>query len=696
MCNKLITTIILISCFFLSSYSQIILPPPGEIPVPRYPCPTNGNAESGNFTNWTTYTGTAAAQLNPASFTNNFNSDRFGVHSNVGGYTSPTKNIPMINNGVDRYGNFSLPSEGNFCFRMGNDAVGSQAEIMKYTFTVTNSNKNFKMRYALVLEDGGHTGGTNPGAAIYMLKGNKIIPDVSDLGIFNATLKSFEADLDDPYWKRSATPNVVYRAWECVEYDLSAYVGQQVSFVAYVKDCVQGAHFGYMYLDGLCNGWPAIANLSLNDTEYCLNDEIIMNGSASTGEDRYFVEVAEVEEYGSYTPNGLVINKWHIASEAPNNFNISQFVEANGGKLECGKIYEIKLAVQNNCAPWNSKSKRIRIKCPNLNLGPDIVRCCSSSSSTPPVLTTLGPNPIAGNTYQWSSIPAGMNSTFSKITVAPSTNIAYILTMTEPDGCYNRDTILFRFENSSAYLDLSTSFDLCDSDPIITANIGGFTCQPSLLFTNQFGEIDYGLINWYLINPSSPNNPVFLGTGKSVKAPNQDGKVRAVYNPVCGAQIIKEIDIFYRPNGRDLIFANTVFPNSTIWKNQQLYIWEFGPIAPLNNGEGPAYDISDFRLKIWNRWGVNFRTITKATVGRQPDENVMQGDIRWDARDQYGDLVPTGTYAWTLEMKYCGSDVFVPVQIPGGEWEICLARNFLSVCTKRLSGHWGKHVNVVR
>jgi hypothetical protein len=56
--------------------------------------------------------------------------------------------------------------------------------------------------------------------------------------------------------------------------------------------------------------------------------------------------------------------------------------------------------------------------------------------------TTLGASAVSGNTYYWSSIPAGFTSTSSSITVSPTvTTLYYLNVYSTVTGCSNQDTV---------------------------------------------------------------------------------------------------------------------------------------------------------------------------------------------------------------------------------------------------------------
>lgn len=349
-------------------------------------CP-NGNAENNNLGNWITYAGPAQApnQLLTTFLPSNDNA-RFGVVNSTTTYGVPGSNLPnMLNNGIDYYGGFAVPSEGNYCFRLGNNAVGSQAELMSFTFTVNNTNKIFKFSYAVVLNDGAHTNpGVNPSFEYYVKLGSGIVPTVAD-NLYLTTHNRVVADDSNPFFKNSSKlgpsqSKVVYKGWQCVTLDLSNFVGQQVTFVAMTRDCTETGHFGYAYLDGLCQNWPAVASMTLNGTKFCPNHVITMNGINSSGDDRYVIEITECNVFGVPIVGGSFYSEKFYTS-VPNNIDISNLYTVNGGKkFECGKYYRVKLRVMNDCSPANETSSVIQIQCLNIDQ-PNQDICCGSPTT---------------------------------------------------------------------------------------------------------------------------------------------------------------------------------------------------------------------------------------------------------------------------------------------------------------------------
>lgn len=656
-----------------------------------YPCPSNGNAEEGTLNNWVTWEGPTGTTINLNNFSIGQNPVRVEA---TDGITPPPLNQPPYVNGFDYFGNFPLPVQGTYCFRLGNTLAGGEADMMSYTFNVTNENKLFRFRYAVSFQDGTHEPEENPAVWFYCVKGNDIHFSLSDIPILNQTFQGTYADLNNPYYTESqVSPNVVCKDWQCVLMDLSDYVGEQVTFVAGVKDCTHGGHWGYMYIDGLCNEYPAVSVPTLNQTEYCLEETIILNGAASYGEDSYWVEIAECDQTNAYVPGGLVVqSNWYVPAEAPASYNVSDLLAQAGEQLECGKRYKVKLAVANRCEPWNESSVAFDVVCPEVDAGEDVSQCCAGEGTTQDY--PIGAPAIPGNTYSWTSVPPGYTSTSSSGSVIPTENTAYIVEMTEPNGCVGRDTVLFRFIPNNLTMALSTSYELCDYAPYITANLTSWNCIPDQEFLDLFGEVDYSSSFAWYFTPENSTTQTYLGTGQTIQAPNANGIVTGTYTDLeCNVSLSETIEIFYRPGGNELIAPNAFTPDGG-GANNEFRILEYGLDAPLYVGDGPAYGIEDFKLRFWNRWGDNFLTVSKADVGRAPNENVYQGDIMWDGVLSNGNPAQDGVYNYTLEMKYCGQPDFERVCLPGGQVNACLRYVWL-FCVQRIYG-CSNHVTLIR
>jgi|SRR5690554_3607819 len=94
-------------------------------------------------------------------------------------------------------------------------------------------------------------------------------------------------------------------------------------------------------------------------TELCLIDDLLVDGSASGCETRYFVSLAEFN-LATWTDTNLLHSGWISPfTEAPNDINIVDFLP-QGYHLRPGKIYRFKLAVGN---PWDSVELFFEVTC---------------------------------------------------------------------------------------------------------------------------------------------------------------------------------------------------------------------------------------------------------------------------------------------------------------------------------------------
>src|SRR5690554_336948 len=94
-------------------------------------------------------------------------------------------------------------------------------------------------------------------------------------------------------------------------------------------------------------------------TELCLIDNLWVDGSASTCEDRYFVGLSEFN-LSTWTDINVLHSDWvSPLTQAPNNINIVDFLP-QGYHLRPGKIYRFRLAVGN---PWDAVDIFFEVTC---------------------------------------------------------------------------------------------------------------------------------------------------------------------------------------------------------------------------------------------------------------------------------------------------------------------------------------------
>ena len=344
----------------------------------------------------------------------------------------------------------------------------------------------------------------------------------------------------------------------------------------------------------------------------------------------------------------------------------------------------------SECAPWNETSSKIQIVCPSINAGPDLNFCCGVSSSV-----KIGEVAQSGYTYSWTSIPSGFVSSIAKPTIYPSNSSSrsYFVTKKDAFGCTAKDEVIVRIEPKFTLSLTKLPYKECDNSTRVSATLSQVGCIENPEFSKLHPQTDASLINWYFISNGSTVK-TYVGKGENIVAPNiADGVLYAEYQTSCSSTILRaSMNITYNPvtKNRNLIASNSFSPNGDKI-NDVFRIQETGPLAPVNIGDGPAYDASDFKLRFWNRWGENYLTVDKNSIGRTGA--LMQGDIQWNGKVGGVDQ-QVGVYTYTLEMKYCGSTEFVQVQAPNSRKDICVRWAWI-VCIQRISG-WASSINLLR
>jgi gliding motility-associated-like protein len=189
-------------------------------------CP-NVDFSTGTFANWQGRTGTCCPINLP---TTGFVAGRHTIIAAAG--TDPFTGGGLV-----------LPAPGFAqVARLGNPVNGAEAEGLSYTILVDPTNALFIYTYAVVLEDPGHAVADQPRFELQVRdQNNNIIPCTFYEVAAGAGIPGFQT-----------TGGVVWKNWEQVGVDLSAYMGQTITIEARTGDCALGGHFGYGYLVGEC------------------------------------------------------------------------------------------------------------------------------------------------------------------------------------------------------------------------------------------------------------------------------------------------------------------------------------------------------------------------------------------------------------------------------------------------------------
>ena len=155
------------------------------------------------------------------------------------------------------------PTGGNFSARLGNFAAHGQAECIWNTFTVDNTNWILIWQYAVVLEDpenptNQHGLYDSPRfyAQVLDQDGNEIgcggrFAQISLNADCDGFIKATNPSCHTPAPDRNES-NIYYKKWTSVGTDLSAFMGQEVTLRFCTADCGKFGHYGYAYVDVIC------------------------------------------------------------------------------------------------------------------------------------------------------------------------------------------------------------------------------------------------------------------------------------------------------------------------------------------------------------------------------------------------------------------------------------------------------------
>jgi gliding motility-associated-like protein len=214
-------------------------------------CP-NADFSMGNFTNWTARTGNCCP----------INLPTMGVVNGRHTITTPGPDNPSP--GANQIAALQrVPPGKTSAARLGNSAVGAQAEALSYTFNVTPQNALFMYDFAVVLQEASNTHPPNAMARFELQVRDQfgnIIPCTNYIVSATSGIPGFQ----NQGWIR-------WRNWTRVGVELLNQIGSNVTIEARTGDCAWYGHFGYGYIHAECS--PLQINI-----DYCVGDTIaIMN-----------------------------------------------------------------------------------------------------------------------------------------------------------------------------------------------------------------------------------------------------------------------------------------------------------------------------------------------------------------------------------------------------------------------------------
>lgn len=218
--------------------------------TPAWAIFTNGGFESGDFTGWTTGFG-----LNPG-LTGSPPFNETNIVINAGG----TFDSLIIGPGTvqdPRTDNLlQLPREGTHTAKVNDENGGYHINYIMQSDVITEADRDpgdnllhVRFRFAAVMEDPGHPPADQPFFHVYL----------KDLTAATTLFDSFAySNQPGVTWNTSTmSPGWLWLDWQSIDITVpDASLGHTLSIRALAADCAQGAHGGYVYLDGFGSAPP--------------------------------------------------------------------------------------------------------------------------------------------------------------------------------------------------------------------------------------------------------------------------------------------------------------------------------------------------------------------------------------------------------------------------------------------------------
>lgn len=161
----------------------------------------------------------------------------------------PIVGIPMVAPG------------SKYSARIGNTYTNAYFDKISTSFVATQDKSLFQYKFAVVLQDPGHSHIEQPAFSILVeIEGEK-----APCGFYEVA-----AGRGIPGFKESY--GVIYRNWTTGSIDLRNYVGKKITISIRTQDCTPGGHWGYGYFDA------ELIKAEIKTGVYCQEDSsIILN-----------------------------------------------------------------------------------------------------------------------------------------------------------------------------------------------------------------------------------------------------------------------------------------------------------------------------------------------------------------------------------------------------------------------------------
>ncbi len=279
---------------------------------------------------------------------------------------------------------------------------------------------------------------------------------------------------------------------------------------------------------------------------------------------------------------------------------------------------------------------------PNANVGA-IKTICNGAN------TTIGASAVSGNTYLWSSMPAGFTSTNANPTVSPTTTTKYYLTeTTTATGCFKSDSVMVNV------------------NPLPNANVGAIkticngantTIGASAVSGNTYlwSSMPAGFTSTNAIPTVSPTTTTkyYLTETTTATGCFKSDSVMVNVNPLpfVTTQLINSYTIIAKQNGAfyqwlDCNLGHSIIPGATNQSYTATINGDYAVIVSINNCTDTSTCVNINKLGMYR----NMKDCSKLTIYPNPAStllivnkyNLTEENIRYSIMSSIGQVVVTG------------------------------------------------------
>ncbi|MEO6882867.1 MAG: gliding motility-associated C-terminal domain-containing protein [Bacteroidia bacterium] len=426
----------------------------------------NIDFEDGNCTGWVGFIGYNSNSNAPLTTTAN------GIFNGLLNYPVPSCNYHTIVNagaGNDPYGGFPVldPGGGTYALRLGGDNINkrnggdsiysctgggtgapgtwgySGGEIIEQTFLVTNLNALVTYSYAVVLNAGvGHANGQQPYFLSEVLdSANNVIPCLQYYVQINADTIPTGFQLSSKV-NQDGTP-VYYLTWTSNSFNLSAYIGHNVTLFFAEAGCTLGGHFGYAYVDGSCS----------------------------------VVQITAANTCGSTVlkaPPGAASYAW---IKIPSGSGITGSATGQSVTVDQSGTYQVSVMVKPGCS-YVIDTTIIVKPIPSFTVSPNDSICKGDSSYL-----------MANGTISYTWLPTfGLTLNSDSVVIAsPSVTTTYTVTGSNSFGCTSTQVVKVSLNQQITVNSNSTTICPLDSTTLIATGATIYSWTPSTGLNSSIG-----------------------------------------------------------------------------------------------------------------------------------------------------------------------------------------------------------------